>query len=308
MNFQSMDYFIMVAKERSFTKAADTLHVTQQTLSAHIASIERELNCQLLLRHIPLEMTYAGELFLRYAVDFQNRFRMMEREFSEIVREQKGRLRIGIAYTRGHAIMPGLIQQFQTRYPLVQIQTVEESNDALRAKLLAGEVDLVIANFPERTPGITLKDFYEEEVVLFLESALADRLYGPNTDEVLDQLSHCQDLTPLASCPFLLNSEKDIAGRIGRYFIGLGGFQPAIKAESENVETLLDLCVRGVGACFCPENLAESTLSPAQLSRLKRIRFDQNARYMIRFGWLEQPYQWNMISKFVELASALSRE
>lgn len=302
MNFQSMDYFVMVAKERSFTRAADALHISQQTLSAHIASIERELNCQLLLRHVPLELTYAGELFLRYAADFQNRFRTMEREFGEIVREQKGKLRIGVAYTRGHAIMPGLIQQFQSSYPLVQIQTVEESNDALRAKLLAGEVDLVIANFPEKAPGIALRDFYEEEVVLFLQSALADQLYGPDTDAVLERLSHCQDLSSLASCPFLLNGEKDIAGRIGRYFIGLGGFHPIIKAESENVETLLDLCVRGVGACFCPENLAESTLSPAQLSCLKRVRFDQNARYMIRFGWLEQPYQWNMISNFVKIA------
>ena len=302
MNFQSMDYFVMVAKERSFTRAADALHITQQTLSAHIASIERELNCQLLVRHVPLELTYAGELFLRYATDFQNRFRTMEREFGEIVREQKGKLRIGVAYTRGHAIMPGLIQRFQSTYPLVQIQTVEESNDALRTKLLAGEVDLVIANFPGKTPGIALKDFYEEEVVLFLKTELADRLYGPDTDAVLEQLSQCHNLSVLASCPFLLNGEEDIAGRIGRYFIGLGGFQPIVKAESENIETLLDLCARGVGACFCPENLAERTLSPAQLSSLNRVHFDQNSRYMIRFGWLEQPYQWNMISHFVDMA------
>ena len=42
MNFQSMEYFIMLAKERSFTKAAERLHITQQTLSAHISAIERQ--------------------------------------------------------------------------------------------------------------------------------------------------------------------------------------------------------------------------------------------------------------------------
>lgn len=43
MNFQSMEYFAAVAKNRSFTRAADALHITQQTLSAHIAGIERSL-------------------------------------------------------------------------------------------------------------------------------------------------------------------------------------------------------------------------------------------------------------------------
>lgn len=70
MNFLSMDYFIMVAKERSFTKAAKRLGITQQTLSAHIASLEREVGCDLFVRHVPLELTYAGETFLRYATDF----------------------------------------------------------------------------------------------------------------------------------------------------------------------------------------------------------------------------------------------
>ncbi|MFR8330222.1 MAG: LysR family transcriptional regulator [Clostridium fessum] len=63
MNFQSMEYFAAVAKNRSFTRAADALHITQQTLSAHIAGIERELGCPLLIRHIPLELTYAGRYF-----------------------------------------------------------------------------------------------------------------------------------------------------------------------------------------------------------------------------------------------------
>ena len=47
MNFQSMEYFAAVAKNRSFTRGADALHITQQTLSAHIAGIERELGCPL---------------------------------------------------------------------------------------------------------------------------------------------------------------------------------------------------------------------------------------------------------------------
>ena len=113
MNFQSMEYFAAVAKNRSFTRAADALHITQQTLSAHIAGIERELGCPLLIRHIPLELTYAGEVFLRYATEFNTKYDCMLHEFGDILNNQTGKLRFCIAFTRGHAIMPELIAAFQ---------------------------------------------------------------------------------------------------------------------------------------------------------------------------------------------------
>ena len=67
MNFSSLEYFTVLARERNFTRAAEQLHITQQTLSAHIAGLEKELGCPLLLRRTPLELTYAGSTFLRYA-------------------------------------------------------------------------------------------------------------------------------------------------------------------------------------------------------------------------------------------------
>ena len=60
MNFLSMEYFIAVMAKRNITKAAEEMHITQQTLSAHIAAIEQELACQLIIRRNPQELTYAG--------------------------------------------------------------------------------------------------------------------------------------------------------------------------------------------------------------------------------------------------------
>ena len=64
MNFLSMDYFVTLAQERNFTRAAEKLHITQQTLSAHIAVLEKEAGSPLFLRRVPLELTYAGKVFL----------------------------------------------------------------------------------------------------------------------------------------------------------------------------------------------------------------------------------------------------
>lgn len=73
MNFSSMDYFVMAAQEKNFTHAAERLHITQQTLSTHIANLEKELGSRLFVRSTPLELTYAGQVFLAYAADFRRK-------------------------------------------------------------------------------------------------------------------------------------------------------------------------------------------------------------------------------------------
>ena len=68
MNFQSLNYFIMLAREKNFTRAAEKLHLTQQTLSANVAALEKEWGMKFLIRHVPLELTDAGKVFYAYAL------------------------------------------------------------------------------------------------------------------------------------------------------------------------------------------------------------------------------------------------
>ncbi|MBQ4539450.1 MAG: LysR family transcriptional regulator [Oscillospiraceae bacterium] len=301
MNFSSMDYFVIVAKERSFTKAAQRLNITQQSLSAHIASIERELNAQLLIRHVPLELTYAGERFLEYALEFQQKHGDMIREFGDISGNQKGVLKIGIAMTRGRTIMPTIIKGFRKLYPNIAIKLFEGSNDLLKQRLTDGEIDLAIANFPQTLSGAELCDFFREEVKLFVSDQLLDKVYGEQKEAVIKRIES-GDLLPLSNCPFLMNSQRDIAGRIGRELLDESGVEPEICVEALNVETLLELCYNGEGACFSPGNLTEATLSEQQLKSLKVFRFGEKAQYMIRIGYLKQSYNWSIISDFIKYA------
>ena len=57
MNTPRFDYFIALARERSFTKAAKQLHITQQTLSNYVAQLEKEIGSTLFVRNIPLKLT-----------------------------------------------------------------------------------------------------------------------------------------------------------------------------------------------------------------------------------------------------------
>lgn len=295
-----MEYFAAVADKRSFTRAADQLHITQQTLSAHIAALERELNCQLLLRRTPLELTYAGEVFLRYALQFQREYQALRHEFCDITGNQKGLLRVGIAYTRGRILMPRIISGFQERYPNVQVDLVEASNEELHARLLDGSVDLAVAAFPQSLPDIQMEEFYEEEVCMLVPRSLLPLAERVPAGPVLST----QELAAFRKCPFLIGVPQDIGGQLGRRQLKAAGFYPQIRAQSENMETLLALCVQGVGICFCPDCLIDGTLSTRELKQLLVFRFQQDCVYPIRFGYRRQSYQWGILSQFIADARA----
>ena len=207
MNFLSMDYFLMTAEKRSFTKAADALHITQQTLSTHIANLEQELDCKLFVRHVPLELTYAGEIFWQYAADFQKKYRAMQHEFADLTKNEQGILRIGISFTRCHAIMPAIITEYQRRYPHMEIQVIENANTGLQKDLMEHKIDLAIAKFPDFLPGITLSDFYEEEVVLLL----ADSLFHVSFPMPPQQMPYFYIFQRLSAAPALISLMAPLA-------------------------------------------------------------------------------------------------
>ena len=178
MNFLSMKYFLMLAEERSFTKAAERLHITQQTLSAHVAALERETGVKLFVRHVPLELTDSGSVFLRYARLFVRNELALKRELSDVSGRFEGILRIGIAPSRGQVMLPSVIARFQERYPRCSIRLFEMANEDIWKGLKRDEIDIAMARLPGEMPGISHRPWMKEEIVLLVEKSLTERLWG----------------------------------------------------------------------------------------------------------------------------------
>ena len=306
MNFSSMEYFTVLAQERNFTRAAERLHITQQSLSSHIAGMEKELGSQLVVRRVPLELTYAGEVMLRYAAGFQKLHNEMQREFCDISQKQKGILRIGAASTRGQIILPKTVALFQESYPNISVELTEGSNDTLQQKLLKGTIDLAIADFSENLPGIRLTDFYREENVLVIEKGLFARCFSFSAEECERRLL-AGDYSALRECPFVLGGIEDIDGRIGRDILKRGSIdEPIVTATSHNVGMLLRLSIQGVGACICPQIIVQNMLTQQQADSLWVFQLGEVSAPRIQFGCQAQSYQWSVIEKFISCAKATS--
>lgn len=299
LNLQSMDYIITTANEKSISRAAEILHITQQTLSAHISSVERELGCKLFIRHVPLEITYAGKEFLKYAVNIQQQVNALRRTFDEIAGEEKGLLRIGVTDNRDRIVLLPIIVRFQQEHPKIQIKVIENTNDVLIQQLVKGEIDVCISDFSTHQREITQVDLYRERVVFVVPKSLFLNIYSGHADDVIRSIQQDADYKLLQDCPLLFGHEQDIAGKFSRKLIKTFEHPPIIAVEAENMALVLGLCAEGLGGCFCPEIIARNTLSDEQLQKVLIITLGKQSEYNIRLGWKNK---WSVTDSFVKTA------
>lgn len=302
MNLQSVHYFIMLARERNFTRAAGKLHITQQTLSANMASLERELGTILIIRHTPLELTNSGKAFYQYALRFAEEEEAMKRSLTDITEGRAGELRIGIGFLRGKTLLPPLVDRFRKEYPKVIFHLQETSNRDMRKKLIEGELDLAIAHYRMKPAGIHVEPVYWERIALLLPKKLLCELGGGEEEiyrKLMGDRKHLMNY--LEDCPFLSASGNNIAGYVESRYLEEAEKRPFVRLISNNMETLLDLCHRGLGALFTPENLARSVLSAKEMDDLYTIPLPET-EYTISIGYKEKSPPWSIRDDFIRMA------
>ncbi len=303
MNYNSIDYFIALHQAESFTKAAERLHITQQTLSAHIAMLEKEMHCKLVVRRIPLEFTWPGEVFYKNAMTIRRKTDDFLREMADAAEAKTGVLRLGVSYNRARVILPDIFMKYGKLYPGIHLELIEGVNDLLRKKLMEGEIDLTIAQFTEALPGIEIVPFYEEEIVLLLPKALV----GEEEREAVEEAIAKGDgsvLSLLVDFPFLMTDNESVPGRMGRERFAEADIEPPIRVASNNLELLLDLCRIGYGAVFCSEKQARKILKEVGMENLYIIHFP-HASQQISFGYRKELGDWKPLARFIEIAKGI---
>ncbi len=307
MNFSSMQYFIAVAEERSFTRAAQRLMVTQQTLSAHIAGVERELGVRLVNRKVPLTLTYAGEVLLGYARRFETDRRAMEQEFADISGDERGLLAVGIASTRGRLLLPRALSAFHELKPGVRIIVDEEENEELVEALREGRVDMVVATVPKGVPGLEVRLLRTEQIVLVASWQLLRDLYGSNGQAVANEVMRTGSLASLEGCPFLLLGRHDEPGDLSRRLIEESGLEIEPAVVSSNSETLMELATRNMGATFVPIDLARAMVGESS-STMCVMNLGPAARIDIHIAWRTSTHVWSVITDFADLLQSQAGE
>lgn len=152
MDFRILRYFLTVAKEQSFTKAAEQLHITQPTLSRQLAGLEEELGVELLVRSgRNITLTEQGLLFKRRALellDLEERTREELRGAEELM---EGKITVGCGEFVAVEILAELCKKYREKYPLVQIAVHTATADITYEMMNKGLVDIGLFMEPVNT-------------------------------------------------------------------------------------------------------------------------------------------------------------
>lgn len=252
ITFTQFNYFLTLAEEKNFTKAAKKLFITQQTLSNHILSIEKELDIKLFERSTPLKLTYAGKIFKKYALKFTLYKNDLYSEIQDIKCSQKGVFNFGIAYNRGSVILPWLLPILKAEFPLIDFFITEGNHAELEDKLVNGKLDLIIEQLPFNNKNISSINICEDKLYMLVSDEFLMKRFGDEFENIKSTLLKDGKISCLSNCTFLLNKVgNSIRSRVEKILIS-EGIEPECRIETENMETLLNLCINNYGITFYP--------------------------------------------------------
>ncbi len=272
LNSQNLSYFIAVADERNFTKAAEKLFISQQALSSHIAVIEKELDVTLFSRKPSLKLTYAGQVFYRHAQKLLKDYSELYNELNDVKERKRGELTIGMSHTRGHLLLPKMLPLFMKEYPLIEIRVLEDNVEQLEQALIKKTIDFAIIHDTASNPDIVYTPLLPEKILLVVSSQLLNRY--ENCQSIRKTLKETGKISCMEEIPFLLNKKGNISREISNRIFQEENWKPNILLETENIETIGEMCINGIGAVFYPAFLLDGLLSQKQGGQLEVYELD----------------------------------
>ncbi|MFF5292645.1 LysR family transcriptional regulator [Paractinoplanes globisporus] len=188
MELKHFEYFVAVAEERSFTRAAARLHVVQSGVSAVIKQLERELGAELLERSSKrVALTDAGEALLPRARGALDAAQAARDAVGEVRGGLRGTLRIGTLNSVAEIDVPAVLGSFHRSHPEVVLRLTVSPYGSLGLveRLIDGSLDLAIASLPGRPPaGIRVRQLLRRRLELVLPAG--HRLAGDQEVRIAD--------------------------------------------------------------------------------------------------------------------------
>ncbi len=169
MDFKDMSYIIAIAKHNSITKAAESLYISQPTLSKFLQNLEKKLGVRLFKKvghkFIP---THAGERYVMMAKNIMQTKKELDREIQDIIKSEAGVLNIAFPLMRGSYMLPCTLPEFNRKFPNVKIHIFESASSNLEELIVSGEADLAFFNLPVKHPEVTYEIITTEEILVIM--------------------------------------------------------------------------------------------------------------------------------------------
>jgi DNA-binding transcriptional LysR family regulator len=294
MELRHLRYFVMVAEELHFGRAAQRLHITQQPLSRQIQSLEEELGVQLLHRtKRTVRLTELGQLFLVEARKILTQTEQAVQLVQQINRGDRGHLTVGFTGPALNTVLPEVVRQFREYYPNVRLTLQRMLTHEQVDSLKSGSIDVGLLHAPIEDDALVLQTIHRESLVVMLPSTHSLAI-AP-----LEPLSIAQ----LANEPFILFPRYvwiDLYDEIIS-FCRQAGFSPNIVQEALPQETIVELVEIGIGVTL----IHASAQRIAQVGVVCRPSIEHAPQIEVAIAWHAEASN-PILPKFVEIIRAVA--
>lgn len=306
--FNHMDYVYSVYKERSFSKAAEALHISQPSLSATIQKIEEQVGAPIFDRSTrPISLTLFGAAYIQSIEQIQeiqeNLFNMAN-DLSEL---QKGKISIGGSNLSISYVLPQKIVAFKSDFPNVSLRIEEGSTVHCKTLLDTGEIDLMVTNHPLNTKEYERLLCYRENLVLavprkyimdsyLLSRKLSSRELGNKIFSIPDE--RCVSPAELGEIPFILLHNGNYLRLCSDMIFKEAHVEPEIILEVGASAIAYNYANLGLGAAILSNVLVQHVQKNNQL-----LFFKLNSPYAVRDAFIcyrKNRYTSAAMKKFIE--------
>ncbi len=246
MEIRHLRYFVAVAEELNFTRAAERLHVAQPPLSLQIKLLEEELRVPLFQRskHRVL-LTPAGEIFLAHARRVLKELADATQAMSGVARGEIGQLKIAFNGSSSRTVLPRLLRAFRANRPNVQLILSDLSTSEQLDALEANEIHIGIGRDMQSRSGIRSSLIRREALCLVLSQGHPLANLGRISSSALE--AEPWIMVSKVYAPSVHDMEVRTCAK--------AGFIPDALYQIKNIHSVLDLVAAGVGLSILPEGM-----------------------------------------------------
>nr|WP_294544251.1 LysR family transcriptional regulator [uncultured Rhodopila sp.] len=247
MELRHLRYFVCVAREGSFTRAAEILHIAQPPLSRQMQQLEDELGFVLIERGTrPLHLSEAGRLFYEQAIQVLERFDEMRASVGRLHEAQRDRFSIGFVGSTLYGKLPEVIRSYRAARPDVEIVLLELTSFEQIAALKEGRIDVGFGRIPLDDPAVERQVLRNEKLIAAV----------PANHAVLGRKGPLR-LADLATEPLIVYPKAprpSYADQVLALFRDRELKPPGLY-EVRELQTALGLVAAGAGVCLVPSSV-----------------------------------------------------
>ena len=246
MEIHQLRYFVAVADEGSFSRAAAKVRVAQPSLSQQIRKLEAEVG-QPLFDRLPrsVVLTEAGRCLIDYARQILASIGDARRSVDELKDEVSGRLAVGAIPTIAPYILPELVGKFQKQYPEVTLEIVEDVTDGITRRVEAGELDVAFASTCQQSPTLRRESLGNEPLLALVPEG---HPLAKKTLVALDDLK---------SQRFLLLHEMHCLSQQVHHLLDSRRLRPEIALAGSQLGTIANMVAAEIGVSIVPQMMVK---------------------------------------------------